>query len=803
MASIWVKDFNGGLDTRRLPETTSGGVLLRARNGHINRGGEFEQRAAFVPEYELPDGTVGMFHDTAGLVVFGSGPAPALPAGITYQRLRHPNGSTALARVASADLYRGKVYAAAEFADGSIQHYYDGERVTDWYDGRASASFTVTGGSGGGEIANIEVAGVAIIGAAVPWNSNSETTAQDIADAINAFVSPPDYTAVVNGATVIVFAAESGAAPNGRVMVVTPTSISVTPVSATFEGGYTTERAPGTFTVTGGGVGGGSQATGAFDVIVRGSGTTGVAAIRVNNVNIMGATASANTNNSMAVAIAASINAHTSTPNYTATVSGSRVTVKTATPTAAVNGKTFVLTPWAEPGFARPELSSVSVMSGGADAYTSRMTGMQIGGVSVINAPVTWATSNAATAAAVAAAINSFTSSPDYTATVAGAVVSIQATVPGTAPDGAAVTFTLTDGFAVTPTTFTLADTPAVYQPGTFVKTIGQKMYATSGSVMHFSGIREPTKWTTDTVGAGFVDMSEENSGSEDLTALARYQNFVAVFAERAVQIWYVDPDPDLNRQTQVLNNTGTASPKSVTAFGDTDIFYLDESGLRSLRARDSSNAAATTDIGIPVDSLVLEQLATFDTEERNDIAGLIEPVNGRFWLVMKDKAFVFSYFPGSKISAWSEYTMEYTDEGGNQQPFEVTDALAFRRRVYLRSGNQIFVYSGLDGETHDATPAEAWLPYLDGNEPAKPKQFSGIDAALRGLWEVSAAMYTADEAAQDKVGIISTTTYDLNGRVPLHNTATHISLRFKSQGVGPHKLAACAIHFEGKDKAQ
>src|SRR3546814_10554479 len=67
----------------------------------------------------------------------------------------------------------------------------------------------------------------------------------------------------------------------------------------------------------------------------------------------------------------------------------------------------------------------------------------------------------------------------------------------------------------------------------------------------------------------------------------------LAIFARRAIQIEYVDPDPALNQQLQVLNNIGTVAPHSVVSFGDSDVFFLSESGVRSLRARDSSNSAS------------------------------------------------------------------------------------------------------------------------------------------------------------------------------------------------------------------
>lgn len=582
MGTIWVKEFTGGLDTRRLPETTSGGVLVRAMNGHISRGGEFEKRAAFVNEYTLPAGTVGLAAGAASLYVFGSAVAPVMPSGVIYQRLQHPS-AVALANVLSVDLYAGKIYAVGEFQDGSIFHYYDGVRVTDWYDGRARATFNVINGVGGGSpstMSSIQVNGVSIMGGAVTWPGNPQDMASAIASSINAATTSPEYTAVASGTSVSIVASSPGAASNG-------------------------------FAVT-------------FN---------------------------------------------------------------------SING--LVIDP---------------------------ATGLQMANGS---------------------------------------------------------------------------DATATYQPGRFVKTIGKKVYAVSGPNMHFSGIAAPTKWTTSTVGAGFIDMSSEASGSEDLIALAKYQNQVAVFAERLVQIWYTDPDPDLNRQSQVLNNTGTISPRSVTQFGDNDLFYLDESGLRSLKARDSSNAAATTDIGVPVDTLVVEKLNSLDIDERQSIIGLIEPRDGRFWLIIKDTIFVFSFFNGAKVSAWSTYTA--TVNNGEETAFTIDDAVVFQRRVFIRSGNSIMSFGGRGNEVqYDQTVAEAWLPYLDANAPTRKKTFTGVDAAVRGSWGVSVAMQPMDEAAEDLVANITETTFN-HGSVPGIGEASHLSLRFRSKGDGYAKLASAVIHYDGE----
>lgn len=576
MGEIWVKEFSGGLDARRMVETTPGGILIQGSDGHLTRGGEFEKRAAFVNAYSLPSGTVGMAFTRTGLVVFGSAADPGMPIGVTYQRLQHPDGTPVLIKVPSFDLYAGKIYAVGVFSDGSLHHFYDGVRVEDWFDGRARASFRVTAGdaTGPSTVSNITVDGIAIISGAVNWTTSNAATATAIAAAINSDTSTPEYTAIAVDDQVVIVADDPGVAANGKVVVVTLTSgFGVTPVD-------------------------------------------GIA------------------------------------------------------------------------------------MGGGAEEEDT-------------------------------------------------------------------------------------------FEPGEFVKTIGSKVYSTSGPNMHFSGIKIPAGWTTDNVGAGFIDMSSESSGSEQLVALAKYQNSVAVFAETVIQIWYVDPDPTLNRQSQVLNNTGSGSPKSVTQFGDNDLFYLNESGLRSLRARDASNAASTTDIGSPVDPLITSVLSGMSADARQNIIGLIEPRDGRFWLIMGDRIFVFSFFSGASVSAWSEYLPGFT----------VDEAVVFGRRVYLRSGDTIYVYGGLGNDLeYDDTEAVAQTPYLDANKPWKPKELTGIDVAAQGEWKIYTAMNPNNLEAQDAIGticdVIADTTFN-DGRIPAQGKSTHFSLIFKSQGSGYAKLGSCVIHFE------
>lgn len=309
--------------------------------------------------------------------------------------------------------------------------------------------------------------------------------------------------------------------------------------------------------------------------------------------------------------------------------------------------------------------------------------------------------------------------------------------------------------------------------------TYQEKVFVGAGPVLFFSAIADPSAFSG--VGSGFIDMSTHTRGADDLVALTRYQDFAAIFSRRTIQIWFLDPDPDLSRQAQVLANTGTLSAKSLVEFGDSDVFYVDQSGIRSLRARDSSNNAFTTDIGSPIDRLVSEAICACD-DNTPPAVGVMEPLDGRMWMAMRGTIFVFSYFPGSKVSAWTTY----------EPGFDVDEMVVFQDRVYLRSGDDFYVYGSRSGpyQYSDATQAEAWLPYLDAERPSQAKLLHSIDVACRGSWELRLATNAENLNASDLVGRVTGTTFE-HMTVPVEGQATHLSLRVLATApAGPHSPA-------------
>lgn len=316
-----------------------------------------------------------------------------------------------------------------------------------------------------------------------------------------------------------------------------------------------------------------------------------------------------------------------------------------------------------------------------------------------------------------------------------------------------------------------------------------QKIIAVGGTQIQFSDINAPTQFDTDPnngTGAGFIETSSHVPREPRLSAVVSYLNRWAIFGYRTVQIWSFDVDPTLNTPAQFLQNTGTLSGKSVTSFGDADVFYLARSGIRSLRSRSQTDAAYATDIGSPIDTLVKETLGTDPGAAGQNAIGLIEPKTGQFWMILNNKIFVLSFFTNSNISAWTVYTL----------PFNATHAAIVNDVVFLRSSTTLYRYGAQGGATvYDDTVATAQLAYLNANDPSGVKTWDGVDVAARGIWDVKAGYDLTNPDTLDSVARINSTTYD-SDQIPIDSESTHASLRFSSVGSDRAVLQGAVLHF-------
>ncbi|CAB4135540.1 hypothetical protein UFOVP291_38 [uncultured Caudovirales phage] len=496
-------------------------------------------------------------------------------------------------------------------------------------------------------------------------------------------------------------------------------------------------------------------------------------------------------------------------------------------------------------------IATHATLSGGS---FNRINSVKVDGKEVLGAPVSWENSHGATAAAVAVQINAYTSSPEYVATTTDGskVVLTAASGTGKTPNGRIISVE-TEGTVVisgiTPmsggldavaaipqitrvsfypsynfivkaggkygVTIIDPDNPSVpiivgasrvagKSPGSSV-TYKSKEYAAVGSTLYFSAVNDATKWDIYDTGSGFIDMSNNFGGREDITGMGVYQNYLAVFNRRSVQLWSMDADPANNSQVQIIANTGALSPDSIVSVGSIDLLYLADNGVRSLRARENTDTAFSSDIGSAIDSIVISHMEELDTTNYGSLGydtkytakAIIEPIDGRYWLSLGGKIYVLSYFPGSNISAWSLYETDQWEV--------VTEMVTREDKVYTRDEvGKIYIY-GFDlnapsiddrSNIYDSCEVVVELPYLDGNKPATYKEAKGIDMTCAGEWKVYLGFDHTNPTARDLVATVTQPTFAL-GKITATGAGTHFGPRFVNQSAGPALLANFIVHFD------
>lgn len=494
-------------------------------------------------------------------------------------------------------------------------------------------------------------------------------------------------------------------------------------------------------------------------------------------------------------------------------------------------------------GVAATSATASFSVTGGAGAGS--VSSIRVGGVEILSVAVNWATSDTAFATAIAAQINSFASTPEYTAVASNATVIVTATATGTAANGLRVEGTSTGTVllggqvaagtsmistmaggtaAVTAVaqvnTLTLAGTfdvgdrfgtiiaiggasPATLYSGnsampwgsaSCVKTHKRKLYAGAGSILHFPKVNDPLSWNVDTdAGAGFLNASTHDGGSETVLSLESYQGRLAVFSRHAIQLWTMQNDDDLNNLDQVLRNTGTRSPRSTQEFAGNDVFYLDDAGIRSLRARDASNNAFGSGVGGPINALVRDWMRDGATpQEVVNARSVVEPQEARFWMSIGERIYVYSYFPETQVAAWSWY----------EPGFVVDDFAVAANRVYVRANNRLYLYGGESGDEYGSDyEVEVEFPFTTAKKPGTFKSFTGMDMAATGSWSCQWRIDPNDLDQLVQMGTNEGVTFpeaDWDGV----GIATHIAPIMRHQGTGAASISQIALYYAGQQES-
>jgi hypothetical protein len=460
----------------------------------------------------------------------------------------------------------------------------------------------------------------------------------------------------------------------------------------------------------------------------------------------------------------------------------------------------------------------------GSEGEDNKVSSITVNGVEVLGSDVMWSDSNEFTAELLSQQINLNESDPEYTASFTGPTVTITAAAgTGVGPNGFVVSITTEGGFTVgsvsnmadgvddvaalpqidtaqivgtfeAPDEFTITldgvdfkCTGAASGTGRSLLTYKSKIYSLVLSIAYFCSVDSPTAWQSGT-GYGNINFANQDEGSEALLALEVYQGSVGVFSRNNVQIEYVSADPASNSLLHSLRKTGTRAGRSVLAYGNNDVFYLDNTGIRSIRARDSSNAPYVNDVGTSIDTYVLDVI---DAQTGGTVANshaVIEPREGRYWLAIGETIFVFSYFPGSKISAWSVY----------EPGISFSDFATIGEIVFARAVDVIYAYGGPDGNTYpdagDVT-IEVKLPFLTGGKPGTKKSLRAVDIVSNQVWSVNFCFDPNDDSLVSESVYLEGITPP-KGRPFVDGVSTHIAPNLTCSSGGHAVLSSMLVHF-------
>lgn len=798
MARIEIKDFKAGMNRTRSKRRGPAGSLWVLKNAVINRGGDIERSKKFVPYADLSGfGTKGLAAIDDLPVTFSHEPVAA-PENTQVQVLEHPTGLP-IDRILCVEAFDDKLYVIAQFTDGSVHHYYDRQRVTNWGGATAPVAY--------GSINDVAALLASRIDADARYSASAVGSVITVAGPQSEAFSFSGFVEDKSGAgdQSVSFNVTQGAAdPGGE-----------TPAKASFR-------------VASGSLGSaGLKPTATFLFTRPDSAQSGTLnSLLVGVTELVTSPITLNPGESAALAadqLETQINA--GGHGFTAIADGPAVFVTGPDFSDTLNGVDLI------PAFIGAGLGSDASRFLGGENPANRITDIRVNGVSQIASPILYGATPQATAAAIKTAMDAASPSPNYDVAVSGQRVTLTAQAgAGAGANGFQLVFDV-EGDVVFDqlTNFTggVSQGPAAPQiieatiAGTFngkdryVISLGNrrfeadifetgigsfawayksKMYVVARSFVLYSKLNDPLDFADTANGAGFVNVPNQRKGDRRLTTIGEYQNFAAIFSGEDAKVFAFFEDDDLNRYDSSVDNVGCIAPGSVLPFGNRDVFFLSTSGIRSLRPRDSSGAAYAEDVGTLIDPFVSEVLGALTEDALLAANAISEPLDGRYWLPLGDKIFVFSYFPSavSKISAWSFFEPGFSVDG----LVRATD-----NRVYARSGDQIYLYGGEDNMTYPdegETPAVVELCFLDGDNPAAIKMFRAYDADVENLWDIEAAFDENQPDNYQPIGSVDRSTF-ISGEAGMEGEGASVGLRFTCSAAGFAKLSQLVIHYDAE----
>jgi hypothetical protein len=143
---------------------------------------------------------------------------------------------------------------------------------------------------------------------------------------------------------------------------------------------------------------------------------------------------------------------------------------------------------------------------------------------------------------------------------------------------------------------------------------------STNNTTVYWSDLLTGVKW--DTGSSGSIDISKVwPDGADEITALAVHNGIIAIFGKRQILLYTGADDPATMQLADTIVGIGCISRDSVQVTG-TDLIFLSDSGVRSLKRTIQEKSAPITDIS----KNVRTELTTYTNSETQNMFSVYSP---------------------------------------------------------------------------------------------------------------------------------------------------------------------------------
>jgi len=242
----------------------------------------------------------------------------------------------------------------------------------------------------------------------------------------------------------------------------------------------------------------------------------------------------------------------------------------------------------------------------------------------------------------------------------------------------------------------------------------------TNNTIVYWSDLLTGFKW--DTGSSGSIDVSKVwPDGADEIVALSVHNGILAIFGKRQILLYSGAEDPATMQIADTIVGVGCIARDSVQVTG-TDLLFLSDSGVRSLRRTIQEKSAPMTDIS----KNVRTELTNYTQSETGNIFSVYSP----------EEAFYLLHLPTTNITYCFDVRAPLQDGSHRSTQWDTIapQALCRTRAGDLLLGKALGI-AKYDGFTDNGSPYQMsyFTNYIDFGAPSNLKLLKNLKITVIG----------------------------------------------------------------------